>query len=343
MIQYKNILLIRNDKLGDFMLAWPALSLLKHQYPNTLISVLIPAYTKPMAELCPWIDNIIIDDQHQGTIKDAKYLSEKFRHYNFDLSISLFLQPRTTLALWLAHIPQRIGPATKPAQLFLNKRLRQRRSLSLKPEYEYNADLVRYFISIDGQQAVTMPQVPYLQFDHEEITKLRQTYITKNKIDKNTKLIFIHSGNGGSAVNLSTHQFAELAHHINKKQAVHFIITAGPDEKDTAIELSNQLKTIDHSIYHSTNGLVNFSKFISICDLFISGSTGPLHIAGALNVNTAAFYPARRSATALRWQTINEGNKRISFSPEKYTDEQDMVLMDMKSCAAKISNFLKTH
>ncbi len=343
MIQYKNILLIRNDKLGDFMLAWPALSLLKRQYPDTQVTVLIPAYTKPMAEICPWIDNIIIDDPHQGTLTDAKYLAEKFRPYRFDISISLFLQTRTTLALWLAHIPLRFGPATKPAQLFLNKRLRQRRSLSLKPEYAYNADLVRYFITKNGDTAIEEQQPPYLQFNPQEITKLRQTYITKNAMNKNAKLVFIHPGNGGSAVNLSTRQFAELAHKINKKHSVHFVITAGPDEKDTAIELSNQLKTIDHSIYHSTDGLVNFSKFINICDLFISGSTGPLHIAGALNVNTIAFYPARRSATALRWQTINEEKKRLFFSPEKYMGEQDMILMDMKSCAAKISDFLKTH
>ena len=41
------------------MLAWPALSLLKKQYPESIVTVLIPSYTKPIAETCPWIDNII--------------------------------------------------------------------------------------------------------------------------------------------------------------------------------------------------------------------------------------------------------------------------------------------
>ena len=337
----QKILVIRNDKLGDFMLAWPALSLLKRQYPDTQITVLIPAYTRPMAEICPWIDNIIIDDQHHGCLADARHLAKKIRACHFNISISLFLQTRTTLALWLARLPQRFGPASKPAQLFLNRRLRQRRSLSLKPEYQYNTDLVRYFISRNGDTVKDEQQPPYLQFDRQEISTLRQTYRAQYTIDSHTRLVFIHPGNGGSAVNLSITQFAELAHRINEKCPVHFVLTAGPDEKQSALELSAKIEEIDHSIYHSTNGLINFAKFISICDLFISGSTGPLHIAGALNVNTAAFYPARRSATALRWQTMNEENKRIYFSQEKYTGEQDMALLDMDKCADKISDFLK--
>jgi hypothetical protein len=62
-----DILVIRNDKLGDFMLAWPAFSLIKQQYPDARITALVPAYTQPMAELCPWIDDVIIDDQRAQT------------------------------------------------------------------------------------------------------------------------------------------------------------------------------------------------------------------------------------------------------------------------------------
>ena len=43
------------------MLAWPAFALLKQQYPESNISALVPAYTEPMAIICPWIDDIIID------------------------------------------------------------------------------------------------------------------------------------------------------------------------------------------------------------------------------------------------------------------------------------------
>jgi ADP-heptose:LPS heptosyltransferase len=100
------------------------------------------------------------------------------------------------------------------------------------------------------------------------------------------------------------------------------------------------MKSRNYSIYHSKEGLVNFINFIAICDIFISGSTGPLHIAGALNVKTAGFYPARRSATALRWQTINDECKRLSFMPDSYNGAEDMKKLDMNECARAIVEHL---
>ena len=341
MTDNKKILVIRNDKLGDFMLAWPALSLLKKQYPDSIVTVLIPSYTKPLAKICPWIDNIITDDTHKSTVSDARHLAGLIKQFDFDASISLYSEMRTALALWLAHIPQRYGPATKLALLFLNKKLTQNRSLSLKPEHEYNVDLVRHYISSNGDNAVNIQDPPYLRFNQQEIIKLRQSYISKHNIEANRKLIFIHAGSGGSAINLTLQQFAELTKLISKSNKVHFVVTAGPDELDAAHKLSELLSGINHSVYHSTEGLVSFSKFISICDLFISGSTGPLHIAGTLNVASAAFYPARQSATSLRWQTTNDENKRLAFMPEVYTGINDMQTINIQECAHKINTLLE--
>jgi len=336
----ENILVIRNDKLGDFILAWPALSLIKRQYPQANITVLVPGYTKAMAELCPWIDNIIIDDRHNTALSDALHLSALIKAGDFDASISLFSEMRTALALWLARVPIRIGPATKLAQLFLNRRLKQKRSSSSKPEFEYNADLARHYIKLRGDEPLSMQAPPLLQLNADEIAEYRRAYMHEHKIDDDRKLVFIHAGSGGSAINLSLQQFAELASRLNEAGCYHFVLTAGPGELETARQLSALIKHTSHSIYNSTGGLVNFSKFIGICDLFVSGSTGPLHIAGALNVPTAAFYPARQSATPLRWQTLNEENRRIAFSPEKYTGENDMQTIDIESSVHRIIELL---
>lgn len=336
----QRILVIRNDKLGDFMLAWPAFALLKQQYPRSSIAALVPGYTRPVAELCPWIDELIIDDRHESTLADAVHLSRLIRGGHFDASISLFSEMRTALALWLARVPMRIGPATKLAQVFLNRRLRQKRSMSQKPEYEYNADLASYFIELSGDKPGNLPAPPFLQFDASEVADIGRAYRHEHSIEADRRLVYIHAGSGGSAINLSLQQFAELIEYINRSGRFHFVLTAGPGELDTANTLSQLIPDIDHNIYHSTQGLENFSKFIAVCDLFISGSTGPLHIAGALDVPTAAFYPARQSATALRWQTLNQESRRLAFSPQKYGGEQDMQTIDMKPSAERIISML---
>lgn len=336
----KNILVIRNDKLGDFMLAWPALSLLKQQYPESTITALVPAYTKPLAEICPWIDNCITDEPENSVFSDLITLKNKITSGQFDSVITLYSEFRTGLAIWLTGIPTRIAPATKLAQIFYNKKLTQRRSRSKKPEYLYNVDLVRFFIQLKGEKESKLQIPPYLTFKAEEITSLKNVYRQEHKINVSTKLVFIHPGTGGSAINLSTLQFAELAKKLSRALDCYIVITTGPDELATATELSKHLNNVKYTIYHSTEGIVNFSRFLAICDLFISGSTGPLHIAGALNRPTVAFYPARRSATPLRWQTLNQKERRLAFTPDQHIDENDMKTINLEKCTERIVQFL---
>lgn len=336
----KKILVIRNDKIGDFMLAWPAFALLKKQYPKVEITALVPQYTAPLAEQCEWIDKVLIDNKETSFIKDIFNLSKKIRMNNYDVSISLFSEFRTSISLWLAHVATRIGPATKIAQIFLNRKVRQKRSKSVKPEYEYNLDLIKYFIESNGDTRAALQRPPYLSFDRDEIVAIKKIFKSSFSVAENSTLVFIHPGTGGSAINLSLEKYADIARNISKNVNAFFIITAGPGEIEIAEKLSELLSGIHHCTYHSTHGIVEFSKLISICDLFISGSTGPLHIAGALNVPTAAFYPARRSATPLRWQTLNQKERRLAITPEKHIDENDMQTIDTVLSADKIYNFL---
>jgi ADP-heptose:LPS heptosyltransferase len=332
------ILVIRNDKLGDFMLAWPVFSLLKQQYPDCKLTALVPEYTAPMAEQCEWIDEILIDNRKPSFIKDVVNLSSNIRKHRFDASISLFSEARTSAALWLAGVKTRVGPATKVAQIFLNKALKQRRSRSSMPEYQYNLDLARHYIKLNGDDASIQPSPPYLRFDDEQIERLKNDFYKLNDITDNTKMVIIHPGTGGSAINLSLEQYAALAKYIAAKSRVFFVITAGPGELDKAESLSELMQDINHTVHQSTGSIIEFCRFINTCDLFISGSTGPLHIAGALNINTAAFYPARKSATSLRWETLNEADKRISFSPKIYTGKKDMQKINTEQAAEAISN-----
>ena len=338
-----NILIIRNDKIGDFMLAWPAFALLRKQYPGAKITALVPAYTAALAELCPSIDETLIDEHKTGRLQDVLALASRIRERRFDVSISLFSEGRTAVALRLAGVPIRIGPATKVAQVFLNRRLEQRRSASAKPEYEYNCDLVRYFIDINGDVAAESPRAPYLYFDEGEIGEQSRSFRSANAIADSETLVIIHPGTGGSAINLGIEQYAELANRLTDRPASgiqpFLVITSGPGEDALADELFDRLETTRCYRYRSQQGIVEFCRFIAGCDAFISGSTGPLHIAGALNLKTAAFYPSRRSATALRWQTLNDTDRRVAFT----APDDDMSRIDLAVCTDAIIALLAKH
>ena len=332
----KRVLVIRNDKLGDFVSALPAIQILRLAMPQAHISVLVSSYTAPLANSCSTIDTVLIDPSCKSLNTTLKLL-RMLRRCKFDGAITLFSTTRTGIAAQLAGIPYRLSPATKIAQIFYNHRLVQHRSRSEKPEYEYNLDLVRKFLADQGIKDIPEPQPPFLSFDREEILSLRQTFCKQYGIDPAHRLLFVHPGHGGSAGHLSLDKYASLIEGLASPQPFTVVLSAGPDELELVKELSVLISKTPHVIYHSTEGLVRFAQHIAFADLFIAGSTGPLHISGALNVPTAGFYTRRRSATALRWQTLNSPERRLAFSPPPEAGEEDMEAIDVKAAAAEIS------
>jgi len=333
----KKILIIRNDKLGDFMLAYPSFALTKLNITEAKIFALVPEYTREMAELCPWIDEVIIDPGQSSGISGISYLIGLIRNKNIDYAISLYSTTRIALVLFLSGIQYRLAPATKLAQIFYSHRLLQRRSLSEKPEYVYNMDLVCNFLHSMGKHTIKYPHLPYLQFDAEYIQDLKRTFCENHSINPSLKNVFVHPGSGGSATNLSLEQYAQLILSLRSSGGHNVIVTAGPGEEKIAKNLSKKIHTVSHAIYISTEGLKVFAQHIQFADLFLSGSTGPLHIAGALNVATVGFYPRRRSATPLRWQTLNSEQRRLSFSPPPGEEDSDMGRVDIESAADTIN------
>lgn len=334
------ILIVRNDKLGDFTLALPSFALLKASLPNTKLTALVPAYTRDIAELCPAIDQILLDPGGKANRRQQLALLHTIRQQRFDAVLTLYSTTRIGWLTWHSGIPHRFAPATKFAQLFYNHRLKQRRSLSQKPEYQYNLDLAGFLLKQFSVPSVATPLPPYLQLDPDRVANQRQAFYRQHKLDDQTLAVFLHPGHGGSANNLDTQQYAKLANLISCKRPLAFIISAGPGETERAQTVLRQITQHKAYLYESTEGLSRFVAHIAFADLFISGSTGPLHVAGALNRPTCGFYTNRRSATSLRWQTLSDSDRRLEFSPPDDADAEDMSLVDLNTAASKISDLL---
>ena len=306
--------------------------------PDCEIHALVPVYTQDIASECKWIDKVIIDTGSNSSITENFHLLNSVKQQHYDAIITLYSTTRVGLISFLSGARYRLAPATKIAQIFYNHRLTQRRSKSLKPEYEYNTDLAIKFLTDFGIPVKNIPQTPFLFFQDNEIAESKEKFYAEFHLNSDSKLIFIHPGTGGSATNLSLEQYASLAKKLNVGTNFIFVITAGPGEVEYANTLSTLLGDTPNIVYPSMDGLVNFSKVIQLCDLFISASTGPLHIAGALNRPTAAFYQRRRSATPLRWQTLNSEEKRLAFTPPEGEHESDLSSIDVDIAAKAIIN-----
>ena len=334
------ILVIRNDKLGDFTLALPTFFLLKASVPECQLTALVPAYTRDIAELCPAIDHILLDPGNTADRSQQRALLQHIREQHFDAALTLFSTTRIGFLLWRSGIQHRFAPATKLAQVFYNHRITQRRSHSLKPEHQYNLDLAGSLLETFALTPASTPPPPYLQLDPSQVAAVRQQFCQQYQLNPQALTVFLHPGHGGSANNLSAEQYAALANKIHCPRPLNMIISAGPGESVPAQRVKQAITRHRSYLYESRDGLSGFVHHIAFADLFISGSTGPLHVAGALNRPTCGFYPTRRSATSLRWQTLNNDDRRLAFSPPPQADVDDMSSLDLDQAALAISQLL---
>lgn len=338
----KKLLVIRNDKIGDFMVCFPAFAMLKQSMPDVEITALVPSYTAPLAELCPSIDKIIIDTPNKNDKTEFNRILQAVKNEQFDAVICFVSDWYNAKLTWQSGIKHRLAPATKLFQFLYNHRLTQRRSQSAKAESEYNLDLARAFLT-KHNAAIIEPSTPYLKFDNEVIQAQKIKLCEQLNLTADKKWLFVHSSTGGSANNLSLEQYAELIKGISAEFDCEVVLTAGKGESEKANKLAQKINLPNVVVYDKNDGLQDFTRSLACADLFIAGSTGPLHICGALNVPTIGFYPSRLSAIPGRWKPINDVDKHIAFCPPSdKASQMNLELISIPESLKQIIPFIKS-
>lgn len=296
-----NILVVRNDKLGDFMTALPTLYVLKKHNPDNKIVVLIAPLNKSLALSCDFIDAVIVDN-NLGMFE----LVSKIRIHKIDVSITLFSNTRMAIAQLLAMIPKRIAPATKIAQIFYNKRVKQKRSQVKMAEFEYNLELTKsLFEDIDLSY-----KQPLLTF--EDAKNIYNVFCINNDIDR--EIINFHVGFGGSSdANWTLDEYEILIRAVLEEKKYQVLMTFGPDEVELYEAMQSRFYDTNIVFYLSLDGLVYFAKLVSAFKLFVSTSTGTYHIASAVGTPTMTFFGDSLFASAARWKSIGDINQQKHF------------------------------
>lgn len=314
-----NILVVRNDKLGDFITALPTLYVLKHHNPSNRIIALVAPLNRKLAESCDFIDEVIVDSG-----EDILELAFKIKQVKVDASITLFSNTRVAIAQWIARIPIRIAPATKIAQIFYNRRITQRRSEVKMAEFEYNLELTKALfqdISLDFPK-------PLLHFSDDVFIVFCAEYaITK-------PVVAFHPGFGGSSdANWTLDEYIQLVQIAQTYEQIDVVMTFGPDEEKLYNEAKELLGESRVILYRSVGSVVDFAALLSSFKLFISTSTGTYHLASAVGCETFTFFADTRFASALRWKSIGETQHHfmIPLNPQGRTEMFEKVKRELKN------------
>ncbi len=319
------ILIVRTDKLGDFITALPTLYVLKKHNPDNRIVACVAPLNRALAEACDFIDEVVVDEG-----EPLLQFAAKLRRVEADVSLTLFSNTRVALAQWIARIPRRIAPATKLAQIFYTERIPQRRSKVEMAEFEYNLALAKtLFPDLD-----MIYRQPLLQFPQLEIDAAYRRFCEQYGIRK--PVVAFHPGFGGSSdANWTLDEYIELIKALRYRNDIQVVMTFGPDEDILKQEAVQKARGLDVVFFSSRGGLVDFAKLLASFRLFVSTSTGTYHLAAAVGTPTMTFFADTLFASVKRWKAVSDKALQhpymLSHDPELRSEQFEKVKTDLRS------------
>jgi heptosyltransferase-3 len=307
MIRPKNLLIIRTDRIGDVVLSLPLASIIKKHFPECRVTFLIRDYTKALVENHPFIDDVIILKEKRKKIS-VKSNVNTLSAYDFDSAVIVYPTFITALIIFLSKIRHRIGTGYRWYSFLFNHKIYEHRKYAERHELEYNINLLSKF---GISENVDPSNVKFnLSPDPRGELKIEQI-LSASDISTDEPIIIVHPGSGGSSVDLPQLKFRALVEKISKEMTENIILTGSDREKYLCENLKRRPRILNLA------GKLNLSEMIALINkssIFISNSTGPIHIAAALGIHTIGFYPKIAACSAERWGPYT--NKKVIFSPE---------------------------
>jgi heptosyltransferase III len=303
------ILVIRADRLGDVILSTPVFEVIKRHYPHSHLTVMVQEAAAPLIRGLSSVDEVILYEplgRHSG-LRGILNLSRELRERKFRIGIVLQTQWRFALALFLARIRFRIGPLSKLHSYFLfNRGVRQRRSQVEMHEADYNLQLLRRLGIRVGAR-----KVPVRVSCSDAARAESREWLIGKGWKPDVPLVAVHPGMGGSALNWPEAHYTDLIRAL-LKDGRQVLITGGPTESSLLMRIRETLgKALAEKAIFYTGGTIEFlAGLYAQASLVVAPSTGPVHLAVAMDRPVLTFYPPIRVQSAIRWGPYRRDEER---------------------------------
>ena len=282
----KKILIIGPSWVGDMVMAQSLFILLKQKYPDGVIDVLAPAWSRPILARMPEVRYAIDMPVGHGSLmwSARRRVGRELRQEGYDQAILLPNSLKSALIPWFAKIPQRTGWKGEMRYGLLN-------DLRLLDKQRYPL-MVQRFDALAFPEGAVLPDklpAPDLHIDEQRIPGLRERF----GLSGNRKILALCPGaEFGPAKQWPERYYAEVA---AQKIADGWQIWLLGSAKDKPVA-----ESITHSLpedqRHHCSNLAGVTKLedaidlLAIADAVVSNDSGLMHISAALNRPLVVVY-----------------------------------------------------
>jgi heptosyltransferase-2 len=279
-------LLVRGTNwLGDAVLMTPALLALRQGFPRARIVLLAKPPVAELLQTHPSIDETILYHNpgiHAG-IGGMWRLAKLLNARQFDLAVLFQNAFEAALIAAVAGIPRRYGYPTDGRWLLLTDRVAQTANVRKRHEVEYYLELLRPMGFPILSQAPALYTTP--GEDRDAAARLESLGATPGR-----PIIGLNPGSTyGTAKRWVPQRYAEVVERLATEYNAYVLIFGGRGEEPLGNEIASML-TVPHAVLSGRTTVRELMALIKQCRLLLTNDSGPMHIAGALDVPVVAVF-----------------------------------------------------
>jgi ADP-heptose:LPS heptosyltransferase len=297
--------LSRTDSIGDVVLTLPMAGVIKKLHPTARVIFMGRSYTKPVIDLCVHVDMFLnYDDIQQLSLEDQKTF---FKPLHIDFFVHVFPVKAIAAMAKAIGIKNRIGTTNRLFHWFsCNKLVRLSRKKSPLHEAQLNLKLLSF---LHADTAFGLHEIPKF-YGFERVPKTNSPVM--QLLDQSKIKVVLHPKSKGSAKEWGLDNFAKLIAALDASKFQVFI--GGTKEDGELMAEFLKVNTAAVNVCGQLN-LTEYIDFISRCDALVAASTGPLHIAAALNKKSIGLFTSKRPMHPGRWGPVGDKAKYLVYDP----------------------------
>jgi len=310
----KRILIVRTDRIGDVVMITPMLRELRKRFPDAFLGTLTQPYTREILLHNPHLDVAITDDLRKETFWQV---TRELRSHHFTHGLLVLPTERAAYQMFLAGIWRRVSVGHRLyAVLTFMRGVSRNNYVPLRHEADYCMDLARAI-------GVTTTDIAPELFVTQEEKERALALLSSHGIAAKEQKLLLHTGTQGSSPNWSEQNYLRLLEALLKEfPAVKILLTAR--------EMTDEFRTRAAGLGGRNGRVVDLSRAISgvrglitviaVADLVITPSTGPEHLADALDIPTIGLHCHRPMNSVQYWGILNSRSINMEV-PASYCDQ----------------------
>ena len=320
----RNILVVSVNWLGDVVFSTPVFRALKNAYPAARVSALAVGRVKEVLELCPDVDEVVVQDEGRGFLGAMAAIPASFslRARKFDAVFMLRPSLSRTFMAWSAGIPVRAGFPSAPWTFLLTH-----------VADDTGCDLIHrsdvYLRVVEAFGVKVKDRSCRLEVGREA----RESVLTKLRVHGATgdqRLVVIHTGGNWELKQWPEGAFADLTGRLTREVGVKVVLSGGPSDVDRVRRIA-ALSGVDPVILAGTTTLKEMAALFKMAHVVISADSGPLHVASAVGANVLGLFgPTDPDITGPRGQgriKVLRRDTRCNRAPCYYLECADNTCM----------------